>query len=438
MKNPREVALKGLINLRRNGTWPDLFLKQESADMSPEDGRLCASVLYGTLENINLIDFYISSFSSIKLKKIMPQALDVLRMTVYQLVWMDKIPDSAAINEGVKLAKKYASSASGFVNAVSRALARSKDNLPQVPDKDFAEYLCIKYSHPLWFIKEMIEQIGEAETENLLIENNKTPKTTARVNTLKSSLDDALAKLEKEGVIDVKTTELSGAILFENSFNPVKSKTFTDGLIYVQDIASQLAVTALEPKKGDTVIDMCASPGGKSLMAAQLMENNGKITSCDIHEHKIALLNENAKKYGATIMSAQLNDGTVFNESFADTADKIICDVPCSGMGIIRKKPDIRFKKEEDAKELPPIQLAILKNASRYVKAGGTILYSTCTVRREENEDVVKCFLESNDSFELVPFSLPFGIEAETGYKTLYPHREGFDGFFIAKLRRKK
>ena len=200
MKNPREVALKGLINLRRNGTWPDLFLKQESADMSPEDGRLCAGILYGTLENINLIDFYISSFSSIKLKKIMPQALDVLRITAYQVIWLDKIPDSAAINEGVKLAKKYASSASGFVNAVSRAVAKNKDSLPEVPKKDFAEYLRIKYSHPVWFIKEMIEHIGETEIEQLLIENNKTPKITARINTLKTNLDDALAMLEKEGV----------------------------------------------------------------------------------------------------------------------------------------------------------------------------------------------------------------------------------------------
>ena len=179
MKNPREVALKGLINLRRNGTWPDLFLKQESSDMSPEDSRLCAGILYGTLENINLIDFYISSFSSIKLKKIMPQALDLLRMTTYQIVWLDKIPDSAAINEGVKLAKKYASSASGFVNAVARSVSRNKESLPDVPKKDFKEYLRVKYSHPLWFIEEMTAQIGEAETEQLLIENNRTPKTTA-------------------------------------------------------------------------------------------------------------------------------------------------------------------------------------------------------------------------------------------------------------------
>lgn len=437
MKNPREVALKGLINLRRNGTWPDLFIKQESADMSPEDGRLCAGILYGTLENINLIDFYISSFSSIKLKKIMPQALDVLRITTYQVIWLDKIPDSAAINEGVKLAKKYASSASGFVNAVSRAIAKNKGNLPAVPEKEYAEYLRIKYSHPMWFINEMIEQIGEAETEQLLIENNKTPKITARINTLKTNLDDALAMLEKEGVKGANKTELNNAIIFENSFNPVKSKTFTEGLIYVQDIASQLAVTALEPKCGDTVIDMCASPGGKSLMAAQLMGNTGKIISCDIHEHKIQLLKDNAEKYGASIMTAQLNDGTVLNESFIDKADKIICDVPCSGMGIIRKKPDIRFKKEEEVKELPEIQLAILKNAAKYVKAGGYIAYSTCTVRKAENEDVVNQFLASDKNFELVPFELPYGINAESGYVTLFPHREGCDGFFIAKLRRK-
>ena len=437
MKNPREVALKGLINLRRNGTWPDLFLKQESSDMSPEDSRLCAGILYGTLENINLIDFYISSFSSIKLKKIMPQALDLLRMTTYQIVWLDKIPDSAAINEGVKLAKKYASSASGFVNAVARSVSRNKESLPDVPKKDFKEYLRVKYSHPLWFIEEMTAQIGEAETEQLLIENNRTPKTTARINTIKTNVEDALKMLSEESVSGLNKTDLDNAIVFENSFNPVKSKTFTDGFIYVQDIASQLAVTALEPKSGDTVIDMCASPGGKSLMAAQLMENNGKIISCDIHEHKIQLLSENAEKYGASIMTAQLNDGTVFNKSFAEIADRIICDVPCSGMGIIRKKPDIRFKKAEEAKELPAIQLAILKNASEYVKAGGIIAYSTCTVRKEENEDVVNTFLAENENFELIPFELPFGIKADKGYHTFYPHREGFDGFFVAKLRRK-
>lgn len=437
MKNPREVALRGLIGLRRNGTWPDLYLKQESGDMSKSDIGLCTEILYGTLENINLIDFYIASYSSIKLKKIMPQALDILRLTAYQIVFLDKIPDSAAINEGVKLAKKYALPAAGFVNAVSREIAKHRDALPEVPKEDFKEYLRIKYSHPKWFIDEMIAAIGESETEALLKANNAVPKIFARVNTLLSNADEVILKLADEGINGVKKTELEGALVFESGFNPVKSKCFADGFIYIQDMASQLAVTALAPKKSCTLIDMCASPGGKSLMASQLMENDGKVISCDIHEHKIKLMAENAEKYSVKIMKPMLSDGTVYNKDFCEKADYIICDVPCSGMGIIRKKPDIRFKKREEVEKLPSVQSKILQNAARYIKRGGVIVYSTCTVRKAENEDVVLSFLEKNDNFEPVPFNLPYGIEAKEGFVTLYPHREGFDGFFIAKLRRK-
>lgn len=438
MKNPREVALKGLMNLRRSGTWPDLFLKQELRDMSSEDGRLCASILYGSLENINLIDFYIDFYSNIKIKKIMPQVLDILRMTVYQIIYLEKIPDSAAINEGVKLVKKFGGlSATGFANGLLRTISRQKDSFPQVPKGKIKEYLYIKYSHPKWFISEMIDTLGEKETEELLKANNEIPSITARVNTLKISTVELIKTLQEEGAEVQKSDELSGAVLFGSGYNPIKSKAFEDGLLYVQDMSSQLSVTALEPKRGSTLIDMCASPGGKSIMACQLMKNEGKIYACDIYEHKIKIIRENALKYGAEIIKAQLRNGTIFYEEFDRLADYIICDVPCSGMGIIRKKPDIRFKAEEDVKGLPNVQYQILCNAARYLKVGGSLVYSTCTIRKQENEQVVSRFLSEHKDFELTPFLLPFDIKGDKGYVTLYPHRHGFDGFFIAKLRKK-
>ena len=438
MKNPRETALKGLIALRRNGTWTDLFLKQEGEGMSSADLKLCAEILYGTVENMSLIDYYIGCFSRVKTKKMVPQLLDALRMTVYQIVFLDRIPDSAAINEGVKLVKKYASyNLSGFANGVLRSISREKDSLPPVPKDNFAEYLSVRYSHPLWFAEEMTGEIGAEETEKLFEADNAKPAVTARVNDIKISADELIGVLKEEGIEAQKAEELSNCIVFKSGTGVASSKAFKEGLFYIQDMASQLAVMALNPQKGDMLIDMCASPGGKTLAAAQMMQNEGSITACDIHPHKIQLIRENAEKYGANIVKAVLRDGTKENKEFLKTADRVICDVPCSGMGIIRKKPDIRFKKKEDIEELPNIQYKILENAASYLKKGGRLLYSTCTVRSAENEKVFKRFLENYSEYEAVPFELPYSISAPKGFVTLYPHRDGFDGFFISLMERK-
>ena len=437
MKNPREVALKGLINLRRSGTWPDLFLKQETKDLSPQDGGLCAEILYGTLENINLLDFYLAHFSTVKLKKLMPQVLDILRLTTYQIVFLDRIPPSAAVNEGVKLVKKYARPAEKYANGVLRTISKNKEVLPPVPKDDFAEYLSISYSHPKWFAKEMLQKLGEQEAEALLKANNGRAAVTARVNTLKTTVTELLFALEEEGIQAEKCQEVANVIVFDKGGNPADTRLFKDGHYYIQDIAAQLAVLALDIKRGETVIDLCAAPGGKSLIAAQELHNEGKVYAFDVHAHKIELIADNAKKYGAAVIEAKLSDSTVFCEEYANRADKVICDVPCSGMGVIRKKPDIRFKKQEELADLPQIQYKILCNGGNYLKTGGTLVYSTCTVRHQENEAVVERFLKEHTNFALVPLKLQDKTIPE-GFTTLYPHRDGCDGFFIAMIRKIK
>lgn len=436
MKNPREVAVKGLINLRRSGTWPDLFLKQEARDMSPEDGGLCAEILYGTIENISLLDFYIDHFSSMRLKKIMPQVLDILRMTTYQIVFLDRVPASAAVNEGVKLVKKYAYSAEKFANGLLRTISRSTHELPQVPKEDFAQYLSVQYSHPKWFAKEMIQALGKEEAEALLVANNGRPPVVARVNTLKTTVTELLFALEEEGIKATKYDAVSNVIVFDKGGNPADTRLFKAGHYYIQDVAGQLAVLALEAKRGETVLDLCAAPGGKSLIAAQEMHNEGKVLSFDLHEHKLNLIADNAKKYGTTIVVAKQLDSTVYQGDYAQIADKVICDVPCSGMGVIRKKPDIRFKELEELESLYDTQYAILCNGAKYLKPGGRLVYSTCTVREQENGAILQRFLKEHGNFELVPLNLQTKVVQE-GYTTLYPHRDGCDGFFIATVRKK-
>lgn len=434
----REAAYQALAGFRQNGAWPDLYLKNAAADMPREDAALASEITYGTLQNLALIDFYISSFSAIRLKKLMPQVLDILRTAVYQIVFLQRVPDSAAVNEAVKLVKKKANPrAAAYANAVLRRIAEQKSALPEPERKDLADYFSVKYSHPLWFVRKMIGALGANGCEKLLAANNAHATAAARVNTLKSDRDTLLRELEEENISVSAHPFVDDAVVFDSLRGVISSCAFKEGKLYIQDIAGQLAVHALAPQPGSRALDACAAPGGKSLMMAQLMRCKGGLLSCDIYDSKVEELMKNAEKYGVYIMDAAKKDAAEHDPGLDGAFDFIMCDVPCSGLGIIRKKPDIRFKSEADIAALPQLQYNILANVSRYLKSGGHIVYSTCTVLKEENEDIIERFLAASPDFEAEAFTLP-GIGDVSGMITLYPHLHGTDGFFIAKLHRKQ
>ena len=435
MLSARETALKALISFRRDGAWPDLYLKKACEGMGREESALCANLTYGVLQNRAYLDFLIGSFSSRPVNKLTPQVLDALRLGAYQLVFLTKIPHSAAVNETVELVKKHGNSgAVGYANGVLRALQRSLDNLPQVPRDNDLDYLSIRYSHPKWFVGKMNKRLGFGGCEALLQADNTPTPVTARVNTLKINREALLERFSRLEIAARPHPHLANAIVFDNMKGVLQSDELKQGLFYIQDIASQLCVEALSPRPGETVFDLCAAPGGKSMLAAQMMEDQGSLLSMDLHPHKSDLIAQNAEKYGITCLQTVPSDASVRKDALVERADGIICDVPCSGMGVIRKKPDVRYKDGDHIKVLPPLQLSILENAGSYLKPGGRLVYSTCTVLKEENEAVVEKFLAAHPDFSLEPFDLPGIGRVEEGMLTLWPHIHGTDGFFMAKL----
>ena len=431
--NGRELALQALIRFRRDGAWPDLYLKKEGEGLAANEMALASALTYGVLEQRALLDFYLQSLSKMPLKKIMPQVLDAMRIAAYQLVFLQRIPVSAAINESIKLVKKQANPrAASFANGVLRSLSRSLEALPEPNFPDLSETLSVRYSHPKWLVDRLIKQIGGEACEAFLKENNQQPPVVLRVNTLKTSADALLSLLPNVNLHPY----LPDALICESVRDYLRTDAFREGLFSVQDSASQLCVHALQPQPGETLLDLCAAPGGKSILAAQIMECKGKVLSFDLHPHRADLIRKSAEKMGVTNLETAAADSTVLNESLRNSADAIICDVPCSGIGIIRKKPDIRYKKQEDADGLPKIQLQILLNALDYLKPGGRVVYSTCTVLEEENQCVLREALAIRKDCELEEFVLP-GIGQVNGAITLWPQTHGTDGFFLARIKKK-
>ena len=434
----RSAALEGLKAWRLRGTWPDQFVKKElpALGLSPKDKGLSVQLLYGTIQNLQRIDFYIGCYSSVKLRKIMPQVLDCLRLGVYQLVFLQKIPVSAAVNESVNLAKKAGGArAGGFANAILRKVASQRENLPEVTGEDAPSRMAVYYSHPLWFVRRMVSLLGEEETRQLLEADNMPPPVTARVNRLRLTGEELIARLAEEGVTARLHPWLPDCIVFETGGDLTSTRCFAEGLFTIQDAASQLPPWALDIRPGENVVDVCAAPGGKTLIAGQMQQGQGRLIAMDLHPFKCRQLEETGKRMGLSQLSVRSWDSTKAASDLLGQADKVICDVPCSGLGILRKKADIRFKKEEELSDLPQIQGKILEAAASYCRSGGKLVYSTCTILPEENQQVVEAFLKQNKEFSLCPLVLPGDMGAEEGYRTFYPHKDGTDGFFIACLR---
>lgn len=423
--NSREVALGVLYACHNQGAWADGALKRELArsGLDSRDAALASRLVYGVEQNRLLLDYHLSPLVPRGLDSLEPKILDILRLGAYQLLMTDKIPAMAAVNESVKLAKKHGKNpkTAGFVNAVLRNLDRSRASLPPLPEDKLAR-LSIRYSHPLWLVEAFAQVLPPEELEPLLAADNAPASVTAQVNTLKTTAAALAERLEGEGVSATAHPELEGCLILENVGNMERLESFQAGLFYIQDPAARMAVLAAQPRPGMRVLDLCAAPGGKSFAAAMAMEGKGSVLSRDIYERKVKDLAASAARLGLTCMKTAVADAT---QSVEGPFDLVIADVPCSGLGIIRKKPDIRYKDPAAFAELLPIQATIAENAARAVAPGGRLLYATCTLRREENEEQVEGLLAKEKDFTVKTM------------ETLWPHRQGTDGFFYAVLERR-
>ena len=435
----RETALNALIACRKEGAWSNGVLKEYVVRdrLDGRDAALAARLCYGVLQNRNKLDFYLKQLLTGKIRDLHPVVHDILHLGLYQIYEMDKIPESAAVNESVDLAKKYCKKqrfAPGLVNGVLRNAVKTKGSLKEPASLED------KYSHPWELIRLLRDYVGKDRIERMLKANNEAPRTTVQVNTLKTTLDQLRIQLEGEGVTTEPHGWMKDCLVLSGTGDLEKLTSFKEGLFYVQDPAAKLSVLCAElPKAAIRILDCCAAPGGKSFAAAMETAGKADITSCDVHEHKIGLIEKGAARLGIASHTARLQDATEFVSEWEEAFDAIICDVPCSGYGIIRKKPDIRHKNPEDMTDLPRLQLQILKNQSRYLKKGGVLIYSTCTLIRQENEGVVEAFLEENSDFTLEPLPLPDPfLKNESGMLALVPGEYDTDGFFIARLRRKQ
>ena len=433
----RETALNVLIACRKNGAWSNGVLKDYvSRDkLDRREAALATRLCYGVLQNRMLLDHYLQQLLTGKIRDLHPVIHDILHLGLYQLYMLDKIPDSAAVNESVALAKHYCRKqrfAPGLVNAVLRSAVRTKGTLKE------PKSLSQKYSHPNELIRLLSDSIGKSRLEGMLAANNAIPETVIQVNTLKTDLVSLTARLELEGVEASRHGWMENCLVLSGTGNLEQLPSFREGLFYVQDAAAKLSVLCAQLDENSRVLDCCAAPGGKSFAAAIAMNGTGTVQSCDVHAHKIALIQNGAQRLGVGNLSACVQDASIRNENWVGKMDTVIADVPCSGYGIIRKKPDIRYKNPVDMEELPALQLKILCNQADYVVPGGVLIYSTCTLLRRENEDVVKAFLALRPDYTLEPLALPSVFpDNESGMLTLVPGEFDTDGFFISRLRRK-
>ena len=431
----REAALQVLTACRKLDAWSDGSLKAAVKGMDRREAAFAARLTYGVLQNRAMLDYYLSCYCTQSFDKLEPFVRDVLRLGGYQILLMDRVPDSAAVSQAVEMAKSHKRQrAAGLINAVLRKLSQNKDNLPAIPSQNEAEYLSVCYSHPRWLVERLLAILGREEAEDFLRLDNESVPMTIQRNPLRCEAEQLLKALDDAGATVVTHRWLPDCWEVTGAGNIEELKPFTEGWFQIQDPAAKAAVLAASPEPGMKVLDVCAAPGGKTFAAAMAMGNTGSITSCDIHAHKLELIEKSAARLGIRIVETQLADGRENREEWNNTFDLVICDVPCSGLGIIRKKPDIRYKDPKALAALPAIQRAILENASRYVKEGGVLLYATCTVLPEENGGVVDDFLRGHDRFRKEAFSV--AGEDTDGTLTFWPQRHDTDGFYLCKMRK--
>ncbi len=423
----RRAAFESLKAFSKAGKYTNLEVAASLSKytFSDEDKRLYTALVYGVAERIPTLDYLVATLSSRPVERIDIDALTCLRLGLYQLSYMDRIPDHAAVSETVSLVSPRTR---GFVNALLREHLRRGKEIPLPQESDKGKYFSVKYSCPEELCRFFIGKLGEERAEKVLVSSVEKRGVTLRVNTNICSAEELMADSFPDGRINPVA---DGMI----DVPSVRDADMTDPRWFVQDAASRLAVSALSPQPGETVVDVCAAPGGKSFSAAIDMKNDGRVISFDLHENKINLIRKGAERLGLSIIEASAHDASDPLEELIGVADRVLCDAPCSGLGVLSKKPDIKYKNVSEIERLPEVQLRVLKGAAQYVRPGGVLVYSTCTVNPDENECVVERFLEENEEFSKAPFSA--GKIPSDGELTLYPYEYGTDGFFIAKMVRK-
>lgn len=445
MKSSREVAYDVLFSVLYDNAYSNLALDsaQKENSLSSLDSAFCTALTYGVLERLMTLDYTIRKLSSVPFRKIEPSTLIILRMGLYQIVYMDKVPDNAAVNESVNLAKKkklYKSS--GFINGMLRSFIRSGSKLCLPDQSDKVKYLSVRYSCPEYIVKLWLDSYNEEITEDMLMSLGGRPPMTLRVNTLTTDEEKLISELRAEGVTAEASPVFKNMIEIRDSGAVDRLKAYERGDFFVQDTASALCAFLCGAKPGDKVIDVCSAPGGKTFNIAMNMENKGEIHAFDIHPHKIRLIESGACRLGISMIKASIRDAAKDTE-YKGKADVVLCDVPCSGLGILRRKPEIRYRKSEAFEVLPELQYTILSNSAGLVGDKGTLVYSTCTLNPDENEKIVERFLSEHTEFKAKEIVLPQGIthriSEPCGMLTLFPKSDDVhstDGFFIALLER--
>ncbi|RJP14309.1 MAG: 16S rRNA (cytosine(967)-C(5))-methyltransferase RsmB [Candidatus Abyssobacteria bacterium SURF_5] len=438
----REQALKILRKTEAALSFTKLLLaSQEEAAASDLARAFIHQLVMGALRTRGTLDWALSRQSTTPLEELSSWIRNILRLGLYQILYLDRVPKSAAVDESVKLAKKYGhAGTAGLVNAVLRnshreELLRAVDALPE----DNAADLSVKYSHPQWMVEQFIQDWGSERTITILKNNNKMPPLSARVNALRTDRRKLLEQLEREGVQASPVPLLEEAVEFAAGATPWKLPAHEKGLFYLQDVSSMFASYCLDVRPGHTVLDACAGPGGKATHLAALMRNQGKINALDVHEHRLGLIRENAARLGAAIVETKEQDATEDLTPLFSGADRVLADVPCSGLGVIRRRVDLKWRlRPEQIPALVELQAKILERASECLKPGGLLVYSTCTIAKRENERLVEGFLSRHSRFEVDPH-VPKPLEkylTSKGFVQILPGDENMDGFFIARLRR--
>lgn len=432
----RKTALGALLKVDSGDGYSNIVLDEtlKRSAFSAADSAFISALFYGTLERRITLDWCISRYLGRKIR-ISPYVREALRLGAYQILFMDRVPVSAAVNESVSLVKQSAEyRAAGLVNAILRKICDNKVSLLNI-DESTPENVSVKYSVPLWLVKNLISDYGEQNALDFCKASLEPPPVYIRVNTLKTTAPELKSALTAQG-ISVSDTPLATALRLDRPGSVEGNPLFMQGLFFVEDLASQICVAVLSPNPGEDVLDLCAAPGGKSFAAALLMENTGRLVSCDLYPGRCSLISDGAKRLGINIIETICNDSAAMPPD--GLFDKVLCDVPCSGFGIIRRKPDIRYKDPDSLKGLVPIQTAILENGAAAVKPGGRLVYSTCTLRKSENQKVADRFLAAHPEFEREDIAAPVKSVTDDGCLTLMPQYGGTDGFFIASFKRRK
>ena len=441
----REIALKILYKIEKDKGYSNIVLNQEleknKKNLNEKDIGLISEIVYGTITWKLTIDEIIKKYSKLKLKKISLWILNILRMGIYQIIFLDKIPKSAAVNESVSLAKRYGhKNSANFVNAILRKVEKKDYEKFESIENDI-ERISKKYSMPVWIIEELTKDMNLSKVENICKCSNLRPKINIRINRLKTNKLDIKENLEDKN-INYKDGKLDDFLVIENMKNIENMDMFKQGYFTVQDEKAGLISVVLEPQEGQNILDCCSAPGGKATYIAELINNKGNIEAWDIHEHRIKLVQENAKRLGITCIKTHVQDAVIYNEEKKEKFDKILLDVPCLGLGVLKRKPDIKWtRKPEDIDKINKLQNQILNICSKYLKNGGELVYSTCSILKQENENVVENFIKNNPAFEIIDLSKKFSKfydndKEKSRYIKIFQNDKN-DGFFIAKMIKK-